>query len=611
MRTLPKESTQTTATPASAWRVLRTFAPVLWRHRTTVAGAYAAGLVAIAATVVTPWPLKFIIDSVIGQHPLPPAVAALSQGFSSHGLVLLLAGVAAVVATLGVVFSGIENNVNARLRERMTLELRDQLLEHVQTMSVTVTARLRSGEIVMRITSDVHLLVRLFTKTAPTIIIQAVGTVVILGVMYAIEPRIGLLGLAMVMLLVWLTRRYVHPLHEASRAKRRGEGDVSALAQEIVRGLPSVQVLSAEDSVRERFRQDNLRSLNAGVRQTRVAVALQRSTGISKGLAIAIVTGGGAWLVLDGSLTIGALTVCVAYLAELLRPVSKINELATTVSRSIMRGEQLLALLDLRPAVADRPGAIDLPRTRGGLELRSVAFEYPHDDPQRPRAKVLHDIDLVLEPGSFTMLTGRSGEGKTTLLRLMLRLFDPSAGELRLDGARYRDVTLRSLRAQFAVMLQDTHLFAGSIREALQPAEGALADRILWDMLSKVAMHDFVQALPGGLDAALFEDGLNLSGGQRARLSLARALLQQRPFLLLDEPLANIDMKSQTVILKALEAIRGEVTCLAISHQSALAALADSVLQLDAGRLLPAPAVCSGATDSNDDDTSRFLAAAR
>lgn len=309
-----------------------------------------------------------------------------------------------------------------------------------------------------------------------------------------------------------------------------------------------------------------------------------------KGLAIALVVGGGGLLVLRGELTLGSLTVCVAYISQLLRPVAKMNELASSVARAFTRGEQLLSLLDQQPAVADHPEAVQIEGARGALELRAVSFTYPASAAEIPRP-VLHDISLRLEPGTLTVLVGPSGVGKSTLISLLLRLFDPDSGEILLDGVPYSGIQLRSLRNQFAVMLQSTHLFAGTLRDALQPVDRAASDAELWTALSHVAMEGFARTLPGGLDAPLSEDGVNLSGGQRARLSLARALLMDRPILLLDEPLANVDTESQAIIIAALDVIRVGRTCLAVTHQPILAQRADVVLQLKDHRISTIPAV--------------------
>jgi ABC-type multidrug transport system fused ATPase/permease subunit len=226
---------------------------------------------------------------------------------------------------------------------------------------------------------------------------------------------------------------------------------------------------------------------------------------------------------------------------------------------------------------------MELRRPAGVVEFRDVWFEYP--DSSDNRGVVLRGIDLSLKPGELAVLQGESGAGKSTILSLLVRLFDPTRGEILLDGVPLHQIKLKSLRSQIAIMTQELHLFSGTLRSVLMPAGVELSEACLWDALSLVALDEFVRALPRKLDTPLGEDGLNLSGGQRQRLSLARAFLLARPILLLDEPLANVDAASAAVILKALDRLRCGRTCLAITHESTLLKYADNVYCLKDGRI--------------------------
>jgi len=240
-------------------------------------------------------------------------------------------------------------------------------------------------------------------------------------------------------------------------------------------------------------------------------------------------------------------------------------------------------LLAQESAVRDTPDAIPIQRARGVIELRDVWFDYGTATRRRP---VLQGVNLRLEPGQLAVLVGASGAGKSTLLNLLVRLFDPTSGTILLDGRPIKDITLRSLRNQIAVMSQETHLFAGSIREALSVDGSTVSDSRIWEALGFVALEGFVRDLPDGLDAVLGEDGLNLSGGQRQRLSLARAFLLDRPILLLDEPLSHVDAESEAVVAEALGHLRANRTCLAITHRLSLFDNADAIYRLEEGRII-------------------------
>jgi len=499
-------------------------------------------------------------------------------------MVLLLTGLFLLVTVAGAIANSAEKNISARIRERLTLSIRDRVLGHLQTLAPTFRNDNRSGELVLRLIDDSDLFVRILTKTLPLLFQQFATLLLTLGVMFLVNVRLGLLASLLVPVLAVVCRQYSRQLWSASRKKRRHEGKVSGLAQEIVRGMPVIQALGGESYARSKFENTNVKRLKAGIEETRVAVRMERTLQIIQGLALALVTGGGAFLALRRQITIGELTIFTAYIAQLLKPVEKLNDLAETSGRGFAGGERLLALLEQEALVQDVPGAIELHRTSGVVEFRDVWFEYP--DSSVSRGVVLRGINLGLKPGHLAVLQGESGAGKSTILSLLVRLFDPAAGEILLDGIPLRQIKLKSLRSQVAIMTQELHLFSGTLRSVLMPIGVELSEARLWDALSLVALDDFVRALPQKLDTPLGEDGLNLSGGQRQRLSLARSFLLDRPILLLDEPLANVDAASAAVILKALERLRAGRTCLAITHESALLKYADDVYCLKEGRIV-------------------------
>jgi ATP-binding cassette subfamily B protein len=567
------------------WRKLaRAFGPDLWAYRQLLSSAYAFRLISIGAVVFSPWPLKVIIDNVITSRPLPGALRWLGEGISPEGLVLWMVFVFVAATVFGAVAGALEKNLSARVREQLTLRLRDRLLRHLQTLPPTFRTEHRSGELVLRLVDDSDLFVRILTKTLPVLFQQVATVVLILAVMLWLDLRLAALGLLLVPVLFLVIRHYSGGLWAASRDKRKHEGKVSGLAQEIIRGLPVTQALGGEGHTRRRFERVNRKRLRSGVEETQVAVRMERTLQIIQGIVLALTTGVGALLVLRRQLTIGELTVFTAYVSQLLKPIEKLNDLSETAGRGFAGGERLLSLLEQRPAVEDAANAIELERARGAFEFRDVWFAYPDDDARKEF--VLRGVNMRLEPGRLSVLVGQSGAGKSTIMSLLVRLFDPSAGEVRLDGRSLREIKLSSLRSQIAIMTQDTHLFSGSLRKALIPDGAELAEEKIWEALSLVSLEEFVRGLPERLETRLGEDALNLSGGQRQRLSLARAFLMNRPVLLLDEPLANVDADSAEVILDAINLLRRTRTCLAITHQTQLLDYADVVYRLQDGRII-------------------------
>jgi ABC-type multidrug transport system fused ATPase/permease subunit len=385
---------------------------------------------------------------------------------------------------------------------------------------------------------------------------------------------------------VFIWRYGIH-LRSAIKQKRAKEGDVAGFAQEIVHGLSTTKGLGHEQQMRQHFGAVNAESLKAGVHATRTAVGMERVLQIAQGIAVALVTGGGALLVVRGRLSIGELTIFVTYITQLLKPVEKINELASAFSRGLVSGERLLSLLDRCPSIQDAPNAVTLTKVEGVLDLHDVSFRHSTSK-EDEGSWILRGVTMHVEPGRLTVLIGESGSGKSTLLYLLARFFDPSSGEITLDGRPFPHIAVNSLRSQITLMLQDTHLFAGTLRMALTPpAQSDIADSALWEALSLVRLDSFIRTLPLGLDTEVGENAINFSGGQRRRVSLARAFLLKRPILLLDEPLANVDEESESAIIQALEQIRVGRTCVVATHTPALIERADDIICLKNGAIAP------------------------
>ncbi len=561
----------------------------LWDNRKTLAVSYFFGIVAVSALLLLPWPLKLIIDHVMSGYDLPKSLASIQSFLYSQGVVLskedkviIFATTYTFIALFVTLCGSAEKMTGARVRENMVLRIRDKILLHFQNLSSLQRSNYRSGDVGMYILVDVHHLVRLLTKTIPLIFRHLATTVFTLSIMFWLEPWLAAAGLLMVIILAILVRFQGTRLRHSSRQKRKQEGIVSGYTQECVRGMTTVQALSAENHIRHQFLDANRSSLQAGIRETAAAVSMERTMQIINGIAVALIMGGGATFVLRDQLTVGDLTVFVAYMVQLLKPVEKINEMASAVSRGLTRAEHLTCLLNIQPAVEDKPNVQSINNCKGIIELRSVNYYFSEQSTER---SVLKNISFKLRPGQLTVLIGSSGSGKSTLLNLILRQLTPTSGEILIDGKPYDEVSLVSLRAQFSVMLQQHHLFSGKLQNSLWLNHQPINENHIWQALASVDMKNYIQSLPLGLATIVDEDGHNFSGGQRARLSLARAMLLDRPILLLDEPLANIDMHSQQIILNALEIIRQHKTCLVISHTPALIDRANQLLKIENGLL--------------------------
>ncbi len=541
-------------------------------QRGRVSLAIVMTLAASGLPVLAPIPVKLVIDGILEGHrhgwPMPH--------LPKMELIALLALASAVLATLSAVSSAIQKQISARISERMTMDLRLICLDRLMLLTPLCRAADRSGELGLRLVDDVQQVARLFTRTGPVILNYGLIFLFTLIAMLLINPWLGLIATLTIVMLGLMVRFAARPLNATSGAKRRQEGKVAGAAQEILRSLSFIQASGAERDVRIQFANLNRASLAAGVAESWAAVRLERTMQIARGLVAALILGGGGLLAVQGHLSAGSLTITVIYLNQMLRPLEKINDLASAVTGATSRAARLTELLD-RHERLDRSGTFKTERARGLITLASPEFAYE-------AGRAFHFDDITLPARAFISIEGPSGAGKSTLLALLTRLFDPVRGVIRLDEHDYQDWDLASLRAQFAISPQAPPLMSGTVRSWLTMGGVTADDTGLWKALKAVSLAETLLAR-GGLDAALGEAGAGFSGGEQARLALARALAADRPILLLDEPFANVDPASAGVMLEALAREKGRRTIVIVTHQPLPEHFADVRLRMEAGRL--------------------------
>jgi ATP-binding cassette, subfamily B, bacterial len=548
------------------------FWPVLQPQRGTLWLAFVASLLASGLSVLSPMPVKIIIDDVLTGHQpnlaLPP--------MSSTDLVLLLASAAALFAALSALFSATEKMISARVRERMTLELRLICLDRLLLLTPLCRGDDRSGELALRLVDDVQQVARLFTKTAPVILRHALTLLFALGALFWISRPLGVAATVVAVVLGAMVRFAAKPLRKTAKIKRIQEGRIAGQTQEILGALSFIQASGADEDIRARFASTNRQSLSAGVAETRAAVRLERMMQVANGVAVALIVGGSGWLALGGYVSAGDLAIAIIYLNQMLRPIEKINELVSAVTSATSRAARLSELLD-RDERIDRSGTHSVTRADGAIRLAEPAFGYANG-----RAFRFDMIDIPAR--AFVSIEGPSGAGKSTLLALLTRLFDPSSGAIMLDGISYPDWDLTNLRSQFAISPQSPPLMSGTVGEWMRLGGVIADDAQLWQALRSVSLAEMLKTR-GGLEAGIGEAGAGLSGGEQARIALARALVADRPILLLDEPFANVDPVSAKVMLNALSREKGLRTIIIVTHQPLPPSFADMRLVMADGRL--------------------------
>ncbi|HMF16200.1 MAG TPA: ABC transporter ATP-binding protein [Gemmataceae bacterium] len=561
-------------------RILRHFWPLIRKQRLLITGSLAAMLAEVVLRILEPWPLKFIFDHVLRLHGGARRAGSFLDDLNPSTLLMLSVLAIVVITGLRALADYASRIGFALIGNNVLMAARNDVFRHVQRLSQSFHTKAKSGDLQLRVMSDINMLKDVTVTAALPLVANVLALAGMFAMMLCLHWQLALLFLVMLPIFWFWTVLFSRRIQQASRKQRKREAAIAATAAEVIGGIQTVQALSLEDQFTDAFEHRNKQSQKQDVKSARLSAALGRTIGFLIAASTALVLWYGAHLVLNGELTPGDLLVFMAYLRNGFRPVQDFAKFTGRLAKATAAGERVLHLLEQTPEVADLPGAVPAPPFQGAVRFEEVTFAY---DPGR---SVLDRIDFEAKPGEHVAVVGPSGIGKSTLVNLLLRFYDPVWGRVLIDGKDIRDFTLSSLRAQVSVVLQDTFLFAGSVRDNIAfGAPGASPEAI--EAASRLAnAHDFILALPSGYDTVLGERGLTLSGGQRQRLAIARAAVRQAPILLLDEPVTGLDEESERAILEALDRVAQDRTTFFITHDLKLAAQADRILYLEHGEVL-------------------------
>jgi ATP-binding cassette subfamily B protein len=401
-----------------------------------------------------------------------------------------------------------------------------------------------------------------------------------IGLMFWMQWQLALIAVA-VFPLFWLRSiRVGRRIQEVAKRQRRQEGAMAATFSESLTAIRTVQALSLEENFARAFSTESEKSLKQDVKGKRLSAALERSLDVLIAVATAGVLWYGARLVLSRALSAGELLVFLAYLKSAYRPVQDFAKYTGRLGKASAAGERVIDLLERVPDVRDLPGAVAAPAFTGRVEFERVSFAYEHGQ------RLLEEIQLDIPAGRRVALVGPSGGGKSTLVSLLLRLYDPVEGTVRIDGRDVRDFTLESLRSQISVVLQDNLLFAASVRDNIACAQAGATPAQVEEAARLANAHEFISRLPQGYETVLGERGVTLSQGQRQRIAIARAAIRRTPILILDEPTTGLDHANEAAVMEALERLDSARTTFLITHALSQARRADLVLYLENGRIV-------------------------
>ena len=562
-------------------RLLRQARPY-WTHFLAL---FAMGLLASLIALLNPVPLKIVVDSVLGGRPLPSFLHALlpAAATRSPATILFVAiGLLVAVAALGQLQALSSTLLRTYVGERLVLEFRARLVQQVQRLSLSYHDSRGTADSLYRIQHDAPAIQNIMVDGVIPFVAASVTLVTMIVVTARLDWQLALVALGVTPALLLLSRVYRSHLRTQSRYVKKLETAALAVVHETLGALRVVKAFGQEGRETDRF----IRRSSEGM-AARIHLAFLEGR---FGLLVGLTTAGGVAAVLligvrhvrSGTLTLGELLMVLSYLGQLYDPLKTISRKAAALQSYLASAERVFALLDERPDVPERPHARPLGRAVGAVEFRDVCFAY---DPDHP---VLHVVSFDVPPGARVAVAGTTGAGKTTLVSLLTRFYDPTGGAILLDGVDLRDYLLADLRDQFAIVLQEPVLFSTSIAENIAYARPGAGELDIVQAARAAGAHDFIIRLPRGYATPVGERGMQLSGGGRQRVALARAFLKDAPLLILDEPTSSVDVKTEAVILDAMDRLMRGRTAFLITHRASALVGCDVRLQLERGRLVEA-----------------------
>lgn len=553
-------------------------------YRLLIAGIFAVLLVQIATGLAAPWPLKVVLDSVVGHHPLPGWLHGLLQPLLGGETKMHIAGLAAimvlVIAVVAAIASYISNYLTETVGQRIGNDLRTRAYHHLQQLSLNYFDTHRVGPILSTLTDDVDTIQSFASSSTLGIATDLLTIVGMLAMMLWLQWDFTLIALAVAPLLLLFVSRIRKAVKAATHEVRRRESDIVAVAEEGLQSIRVVKAFDREDMQERELAAAGQQAVDAALNARRVKSVVSPIVGVVVAACTAVVLWRGSALILAGAMTAGTLTVFISYLASFFKPVQDLAKLTNTIAMASVGVDRVNALLTAETSVEEKPDAIDTERIKGAISFERVAFSYDSETP------VLRDVTFEVKPGQLVGVVGHTGSGKSSLVSLIPRFYDPSMGSVRIDGVDLRDYKLHELRRQIAYVLQDTVLFRGTIRDNIAFGRPDADHDEIVEMAKLANAHEFISEMPQGYDSPVGERGLTLSGGQRQRIGIARALIRDSPILILDEPTAALDAESERLVMSALQRLMKDRTVITIAHRLSTIRDADTIVVLEEGRVV-------------------------
>ncbi len=563
-------------------RVVKHFGGHLEPFKSKLALSVVTLLGVSAMTLLRPWPLKIVFDFMLtpqAKMAKKPFLAPLAR-WDSLNVVLLAAGMVLAVAIIGGLLSYAQEILTKTVGHGVTASIRLQLFSHVQRLPQSYHDFRETGELLTRLTGDINLLQDLLAETFVNFTGQMVLIIGMLVIAFTLDWQLALLILMIMPLFVFAALRFSRQLKSAAGSQREKYGRMVASMEETLSGISQVKVFAQEKERDKLVGKSVSRDFKAGLKATKIAAHYSRVVEIITAIGTALVLLVGARKAFAGEISPGDLIVFVTYLRGIYRPVQVIARLSAKTAKAVIRGEKIMEILELEPEISDRADAVSAKNIKGDIRFIKTVFSYINKEP------ILNELSCTIPQGKTSVLIGPTGAGKSTLAKLLLRLYEHQRGSIVIDGREISSYKVLSLRKRITSLTQDTFLFRTSIRDNIGFGRKKASPAEIEEAARLVGADEFIRKLPNGYDTLVGEGGLTLSGGQRQRISFARAALRNSPIMIFDEPATGLDIHSEREAKEALRGLKQDRTLLIITHRLNFLDLAEWAIFIRDGRLV-------------------------
>ena len=545
------------------------------------------GLLAVAgegaANLLEPWPLKIVLDDVLRSHESHAAIMRRIHSIvGSDKLAMLKFACLAVlvIAALDAICTYTEKYLTTSVAQWITYDLRRTIYSHIQKLSLAFHDHKRTGDLISRVTSDIEAIQNFITQGLLGVLINIITLAGMIAVMFYLNWRFTLIALSVAPFLFTIVYSYTRRIKKASRAVRKKEGEITSVVEEVLSSIRVVKAFAREDYEVRRLEEQGLEGVEVALRARSLKAKLTPIVDLIVAMGTCLVLWFGSRLVMSGSLSAGELVVFILYLGKMYKPMQELSKMTDTYSKAAVGYERIEEILETKNEIKDARRALRAPRFKGNVEFDHVSFSYTPDTP------ILRDVSFSIKAGQVAALVGPTGTGKSSIVSLIPRFYDPTSGAIKIDGADVRTFRQKSLRQQISFVLQETMLFHAPVWQNIAYSKPEASREEIIQAAEVANANEFIEKLADGYDTILGERGMTLSGGQRQRIAIARAVIRNTPILILDEPTSGLDSASEKLVFEALDRLMQGRTVIVIAHRLSTIRKADVIFVVQNGRIV-------------------------